>query len=180
MPTLYLVRHTRPNTAPGICYGRLDLDVSADFETDAAAVAALLPPLNLIVTSPLQRAAKLAEFIAKKQGTNTIKTDQRLIEKHFGSWEGLAWDNIARNEIDAWAADIDGYSPPGGESVKNMMLRINSMLSELKKLKAQHIALVCHSGSIRCVLALLADINLADTLSWDIDYGAVIAARLKY
>ena len=31
---LMLVRHTRPDVAPGVCYGRTDLDVAASFSAE--------------------------------------------------------------------------------------------------------------------------------------------------
>lgn len=178
MKTLYLIRHTRPDIAHGVCYGQLDIDVSDSFEEEAANVLRWLPPLDLIITSPLQRTRKLAEYLAQAQRCE-IRSDCRLMEKHFGSWEGQAWDDIARDEIDAWAAGLMAYSPPGGESAHQLMLRIQDLLHNLAQLQEQHIALVAHGGSIRTILSQLANIPLTNTLSWTIDYGAVIAVRIS-
>lgn len=175
--TLYLIRHTRPDVAAGICYGQLDLDVADGFERDAATVKQWLPAPDLIVTSPLQRCRKLAEQLAQHC---ELRIDARLIEKHFGSWEGISWDEIDRTEIDAWSNDLMHYAPPGGESVRQLMLRAQSLLDDLTGLSQRNIALVAHGGSIRALLALLAGIPLSDTLNWQIDYGAVIAIKIDY
>lgn len=177
MKTLYLIRHTRPDIAPGICYGQLDIDVSGSFDMEAADALRFLPALDLIVSSPLLRTRRLAEYLAQAQRC-AIKSDARLIEKHFGLWEGRAWNEIPRDEIDAWAADVTAYAPPGGESAYQLMLRITHLLHDLLLLPEQYIALVAHGGSIRAILAQLADISLADTLNWQVDYAAVIAVKV--
>ncbi|MFA6969816.1 MAG: alpha-ribazole phosphatase [Gallionella sp.] len=176
MQTLYLIRHTRPDIAPGICYGQLDIDVADSFGEEANTVLNLLPPLDMIITSPLLRTRKLAEFLAKTVNCKQ-QTDTRLMEKHFGEWEGKSWDHIERSEIDAWAADIMDYAPGGGESAQQVMRRVQAFLHTLAQLPQRNIALVAHGGSIRAILAQLAGIPLTDTLNWKIEYGAVIAAR---
>lgn len=177
--TLYLIRHTAPRIAAGICYGQLNLDVSDSFIEEAGRVSSLLPPLELIITSPLRRTQRLAHHLAQEHHC-ALHSDTRLMEMHFGDWEGRAWHDIARSEIDAWSSDTLHYTPPNGESAQQMMLRVHSLLQALAQLPQQHIALVAHGGSIRAVLAQLADIPLLQTLNWQIDYGAVISLRLAF
>ena len=173
---LYLIRHTTPRIAPGICYGQIDIGLADSFREEADSVLHYLPPLELILASPLQRARRLAEHLAQTRHCE-LRSDGRLMEKHFGAWEGNAWDNIARNEIDAWAADIMGYAPPGGESAQQLMRRVQALLSDIAQLPQRSIALVAHGGSIKAMLAQIGDMPLADTLSWEIGYGGVIGVR---
>lgn len=176
--TLYLIRHTTPRIAAGICYGQLDMDAADSFAAEAAAVAGWLPPLDMIITSPLQRTRRLAEHLALAQHCE-LRSDARLMEMHFGDWEGRAWSDIARGEIDAWNDDTLHYTPPNGESAHQMVLRLQSMLQELAQLPQQRVALVAHGGSIRAALAQLAGMPLVRTLNWQIDYGAVIGVRAE-
>lgn len=176
MQTLYLIRHTLPRIAPGICYGQLDPDVADSFTVEANSVLNWLPPLELIITSPLKRTSRLAEFLVHKQHCE-LRSDARLMEKHFGAWEGKAWDDIARGEIDAWAADIMGFAPSGGESALQLMQRVQYFLRDVEQLPQSRIALVAHGGSIRAMLAQLAKIPLTDVLSWEVGYGGVIAVQ---
>lgn len=178
MQTLYLIRHTQPDIAPGICYGQLDIDVSTCFDNEARQVTNWLPSLDFIITSPLLRTRKLADFLAKTKSCK-LETDFRLMEKHFGIWEGRAWDEIEPNEIDAWAANVMNYAPSGGESAQQVILRIEDFLSDLKQLPQRKIALVAHGGSIRAILAHQAGIPLTDTLNWRIEYGAVIGIKIS-
>lgn len=60
-------------------------------------------------------------------------TDERLKEMDFARWEGLAWDGIARGEIDAWAADPWNFQPGGGESARQMLQRWQSFKSDVAR-----------------------------------------------
>lgn len=179
MKTLTLVRHTTPFVEHGICYGQLDLDVVHSFAAEAAAISDLISPPDLLISSPLLRTRKLGKFLAAEFGCE-LRDDARLMEMHFGDWEGRAWNEIARVEIEAWSADVQNFAPPNGESAQHMMLRVQAMLQDLALLPQQNIVLVAHGGSIRAVLAQLAGIALAHTLGWQIDYGAVIVVRADF
>ena len=176
MKTLTLIRHTAPLVAPGICYGQMDAGLAESFAMEAAIVSRCLSAVELIVTSPLQRTRKLAEYLAP-QHQCIMHSDSRLMEVNFGDWEGKAWNDIPRAEIDAWSSDVLHYTPPNGESAGQMMQRVHQLLQDLAHLPQQHIAIVAHGGSLRAVLAQLAGIPLAQTLGWQIDYGAVISLR---
>lgn len=176
MKILTLIRHTQADIAPGICYGHTDIDVAEYFHAEAEQVANWLSPPDLIITSPLLRCRRLAEFLAARHGCE-LRKHAALKEMNFGDWESRPWREIARSEIDAWSGDVLHYAPPNGESAQQLMLRVQTLLQDIQRLPQQHVALVAHGGSIRAVLALLAEIPLAQTLQWQIDYGAVISSR---
>ena len=141
---LHLVRHPRPLVAPGICYGRLD--VAAE-NPDAAAesLRAEIPPGLPVWTSPLRRCRVLAERLHAAP-----VVDGRLSEMHFGDWEGMAWDDIPRAALDAWAADVGGYAPPGGESPAELQRRALAFVAALAVPEA---VIVTHAGVIRTLVA---------------------------
>ena len=176
MQTLYLIRHTTPDIAPGVCYGQIDIDVADSFAAEAPSVLRFLPPIELIVTSPLRRAHRLAEYLAQTQHC-PMRSDARLMEKHFGAWEGKAWDDIARQDLDAWAAAVMGYAPPGGESAQQLLERVQDFWHELSQLPQHDIAVVAHGGSIRALLALISGVELTRTLNWQMEYGTVICVQ---
>lgn len=176
--TLYLVRHTAPDIAPGICYGQLDIGVASSFDEEAKIVRNWLPPADIIVTSPLLRARKLAEYLGQELKCR-LRSDVRLMEKSFGAWEGTAWDDIGREEIDAWAADVMNYVPPRGESGQQLMQRAQAALRDIAQLHRETVIIVTHGGMIRAMLAQLGQLPLPSTLPWEVAYGAVIAVRCR-
>jgi alpha-ribazole phosphatase len=146
---LHLVRHLQPLVAPGVCYGRSDLAV--DPQLQAAALPALraqLPAGVPVYSSPLLRCASLAQALS-----NEVHFDARLAELDFGSWEMRNWNDIARGEIDAWAGDVAGYHPGGGESVLDMAQRIAAFHDDLLGAHIPAAVVVCHAGAIRLLAA---------------------------
>ncbi|KQV52592.1 MULTISPECIES: histidine phosphatase family protein [unclassified Duganella] len=148
---LILIRHPQPDVASGVCYGSSDIPAAAD--ALAAGYAALAPQLADVLargyrlySSPLQRCTALASLLG------AFAPDARLMEMNFGTWELRSWPDIARAEVDAWAADLLGYRPGGGETVREVAGRVQSFLDAL-----QHDAIVvCHAGTIRLMAAIAA------------------------
>ena len=145
-----LLRHTRPDVASGICYGRSDLGVAGGFGAEARRIAAQLPQVNRIVTSTLTRCATLAAWLAQARDL-PLSTDPRLVELDFGRWEGLAWDAIPRAELDAWADDLLHARPHGGETVAEMQARTHEALRDHAQ---SGVLLVTHHGVIKCAREL--------------------------
>jgi len=147
---LYLVRHCAPSAAPGICYGRTDLPVDpAEHERMLPGLRASLPPDSGLFSSPLQRCTQLARQLP----CTSLSIDARLAELDFGSWEMRSWDDIARSEIDAWAADVVHYRPGGGESVFDMALRVHDFHQDLVRSASESAIVVCHAGTMRLLAA---------------------------
>ena len=163
---LILLRHTTPDVTSGTCYGQTDLGVASSFPEEAETAFSKLPPFESIISSPLTRCRKLAEFIASKTQLS-IQIDRRLIEMDFGSWEGRAWSDIHRAEIDEWADDVLHARPHGGESVAMLRDRTLEALKDILKRKIPTLV-VTHSGVIK---AALAKSDQAETFNTQIDFG---------
>lgn len=145
----FLIRHPKPDIDTGICYGRSDPGLADDPVGCAEALAPLLPKDAPLYTSPLRRCLELARALH-----DAPMIDERLVEMDFGDWEMRRWDDIPRAEIDAWAADPVGYSPPGGESPLAMRARVATLLRELPGTAV----LVAHGGVLRACAAELAGV----------------------
>lgn len=149
---LYLIRHTRTQAEPGLCYGRLDVPLAATRAEDCAAVAGRLPAVQALWSSPLARCRTLAEAIAARSGVAPV-FDARLSELDFGEWEGRRWDAIDRGESDPWAIAYRDVAPPGGETYRDLCARVGAALEELNAAGGQCVAVVTHAGPIRAALA---------------------------
>ena len=141
---LHLIRHPKPVVEAGVCYGRLDPEAE-NVAMVAEGLRAELPPGLPVWSSPLRRCLVLAEHLHPAP-----KVDERLVEMDFGRWEGLHWDEVPRAELDAWAADVAGYAPPGGESPAQLQRRALAFVAELAVPEA---VIVTHAGVIRTLLA---------------------------
>ena len=141
---LHLIRHPKPQIEAGRCYGRLDVPAMG-IEAVAAALRTELPTGVPVFTSPLRRCHDLASLLHASP-----TADERLVEMHFGEWEGRPWDEIPRAELDAWAADVAGYAPPGGESPLALQARA---LDFVASLAVEEAVIVTHAGVIRTLLA---------------------------
>ncbi|HXE38984.1 MAG TPA: alpha-ribazole phosphatase family protein [Azonexus sp.] len=141
---LHLIRHPTPVVEPGICYGRLDV-AAENARAVADRLLGELPPGLPVWSSPLRRCRMLAELLHPAP-----RIDDLLVEMDFGRWEGLRWDEVPRAELDAWAADVAGYAPPGGESPLMLQRRALAFVAGLAVPEA---VIVTHAGVIRTLLA---------------------------
>lgn len=175
---LYLIRHPRPNVAPGICYGSTDIPVRPqEMEQVLAVLMPLLPPSVPIFSSPLQRCRTLAERLHKVLNTTRLSLDPRLAEMDFGAWEMRSWEEIPREEVDAWAQDLCACRPGGGESVLQVARRLKAFLDEIKQLAEEEVIVIAHAGTIRLLLEYGAGASpeeaalAAASVRRDIGYG---------
>lgn len=149
---LSLIRHPKPLVAPGICYGSTDLDVDAH---EVARLLILLQPLcaghTALLSSPLRRCLRLAGRLGERLGL-AVQIDARLRELDFGSWEMQPWDQIARTEIDAWAADVVHYPVGGALSALAMAQRVAEFYMQRQQI-GQDCLVVSHAGTMRLLQA---------------------------
>jgi alpha-ribazole phosphatase len=170
---ILLIRHPAPCDVRGRCYGRLDLAVSpATLEVTTGELQRRIPRNVLrdaaVYTSPLSRCLALARAL-----TPAPVIDPELIEMDFGAWEGLAWDAVAREQLDAWAQDLWGYRPGGGENAREVARRWQCCLRRMQRTAAEVIIVVTHAGVIRVALAAARDEDLAVVAGRPIEFGSV-------
>jgi len=142
--------------------GRGDLPLTKHGGRQSASVARRLAKsgVDIIVTSPLQRARRTAEAVAEATGAAMV-VDDDLIEADFGAWEGLTFAEAGRQwpaELAAWLASPDA-APPGGESFAMVALRVLAALDRLLDAhRHQTAVVVSHVTPIKTLVcrALLA------------------------
>jgi len=124
-----------------------------------------LPAGTPVVASPLRRSRRLAEALHAQP-----LFDRRLMEIDFGEWEGRGWDQIERALLDAWAADVLHFSPPGGESAAMLQARVVNCITELR---ATSVALVTHAGAIRAALGHWLRLPVGEWSQLALDFGSI-------
>lgn len=165
---IYLVRHTKPLVAEGICYGQTDLELADSFEKEAQAVIHELPaPFDVVYSSPLKRCLKLAQKLKPDCTVSRL-----IMELDFGDWEMQAWDAIPEKELNRWMNDYLNVPPPNGESATQLMSRVTAFYENLLTTKAEKVIIVSHLGAIRCFYALLNQVTLeASFQTFNLSYG---------
>lgn len=175
---LYLIRHTQPEIEAGLCYGRLDVPLPPDAAAACAAVAARLPAVDELWTSPLGRCRALADVIGARMNL-IVRPDERLRELAFGAWEGRPWDVLDRAETDRWAADYWHRAPPGGESYRELHERVLAALTDIASCAAQCVAVVTHAGPIRALLAHCRALEPSHYPEMVLDFGGISLLRSR-
>ena len=178
---LYMLRHGQPEIGPGICYGSSDLAVSPQQHARIVAVTSPLLPQGVpLFSSPLRRCRELATQLADALSAGQVTYDERLAEMHFGEWEMRKWDDIRREQIDAWANDPVMYRPGNGESVLQMAQRVLAFYEDLRQRQCESAIMLCHAGTMRLlsecrpgISPMLAASNAA-RLHHKIAYGELI------
>ncbi|MEO7887842.1 MAG: histidine phosphatase family protein [Polaromonas sp.] len=170
---LWLVRHATPLVEPGICYGRQNVaaDVAATAEC-AKSLASLIPAATRVVSSPLQRCEQLAHVLQGLRPDLTYKTDPRLQEMDFGSWEGRAWQDIAPAELQAWTDGFANHAVGGnGESTMQVMARVASAFDELQG--PNDTLWITHAGVIRATELIARGVRqISQASDWPVNAPA--------
>jgi broad specificity phosphatase PhoE len=132
------------------------------------------------VSSPLARARETMEIMRATLGIAPAGygLDSRLTEISFGEWEGLTYaevmlrdpDIVATREADKWE-----FLPPGGESYRQLALRVGAWYATLER-----DTVVCaHGGTGRALVALLGIARPEEAVHEPIDQGVVYVLASK-
>lgn len=110
-----------------------------------------------LVASPLKRTMETMRIVLQAAGQEgrSFATESRLVEVHYGDWEGLTLEEIeTRYPDDAAARDADKWrnAPPNGESYAMMAERVADWLTAVES----PTFLVAHGGVLRALYHLLA------------------------
>ncbi len=174
---LNLIRHTTPNVEKGILYGHTDLDVVESFKEELKEIIltnSFLPNEHIVYSSPLNRCKVLAENLFSQE----ILFDSRLKELNFGDWEMKPWQEIDPIHITEWKNDFVNTSPPNGESIKTLSIRVYDFLEELKPTPHRTINIVAHAGVIHLISLYCLNKPL-ESFEFNMKYGAVYQHELK-
>jgi probable phosphoglycerate mutase len=179
---IFLVRHgeTDDNTQPVRVQGRRDVPLNDAGREQARALAARAAGCPHAVASlyctPLARSRETAEIIAAKLGLAPV-VDARFAESWRGAWEGRTWEEISREDPEAYAAWRQaggGFRFPGGESLAEQSDRVLAGLADVTSSGALPALIVCHGGTIRVALCNAHGRGLDAFHDWDVPNAAVV------
>lgn len=170
---IYLIRHTTPDIAKDICYGRSNICLTSSFAEEAKRVFAKLPDsIDKIYTSPLQRCLQLAEGIPHGE----LALTPELQEMNFGDWEMKNWSDIPADELNPWMEDFVNQQVPNGESMKILADRVLEAYWKILATDDERVVIVTHAGPMRIILSEVHQTPIVEAFQrYKMEYGEVIS-----
>lgn len=150
--------------------GQTDTELHATGREEARQLAKELKALKIdgIVASGLKRSIQTAEILAEELKVPILKRDKRLNECSHGCLDGMTRQEITakygEDLLQKWndRSDYD-FTPLGGESRYQVLLREHSLLNDIKNKYAGEIILLVGHG--RAINTLLGDLGVQKSLN---------------
>ena len=107
-----------------------------------------------------------------------FKISKNLIEQDFGEWDGQPYSKIPDVGF-LNNSSLFRFKPPGGESHKELSIRVNSEIINIAKKSRQKSSLVvAHAGTIRSAIGLTLKCKW-DCLNFTIDNLSITRIALN-
>jgi broad specificity phosphatase PhoE len=181
---LLLIRHGEVEASYQNKFGGvIDMNLSPAGKKQAQVLAQYLrgKTIDAIYASPMKRVQQtLAPTLKLSRHAQKILPGLREID--FGKWTGLGWQEVEAQfkfRSHEWLEQIHRHGVPNGESGKVFCARVEPCL---KQIIAAHpggnVAVFCHGGVIRMMLAVLLKLPLPKTNQFDVEYASLTQVAL--
>jgi len=172
MKKVYLIRHALPAFPGGsrMCIGITDIPLGDTGLAQAKEMAAALPPVTAVFSSPLRRAVQTAKAIGMPV---TVIDDLR--ELYAGQWDGLTFTEIRQRFPELYAARARDLSIPlpDAEDHGQALIRFTAAMEQAATLSPGDLAVVAHGGVIALFLQQITGIRYKP------DYAEVLTLLWK-
>lgn len=172
---LLLVRHGRTDlNASGLLQGRVDPPLDGTGRAQAAALAAVpvIAGAGRVVSSPLLRARHTAAALGPP-----VTVDDRWTELDYGAWDGRPFASVSPDEWARWRED-PAWSPPGGESLSAVGVRVRLAVADLvDEAATTDVVVVSHVSPIKAAVAWV--LGVGDEVAWSIHLDPASLTRVS-
>ena len=175
MIDIILVRHGQTDwNAAETFRGRVDIALNETGLKQAEELGTFLgdEKIEIIYSSPLQRATTTAGAIARRQGLE-VNTVANLTDFDFGEWQGLPFAEVSQEYPELyrdWQDTPEQLKVPGGESLEDVRRRAVPFIEDAVMLCGDgKVVFVSHHVVIRVVLCALLGLNLSHFWNLKID-----------
>jgi broad specificity phosphatase PhoE len=181
---LLLIRHGEVEARyQGIFGGRIDMNLSPRGKRQAKILAEYLrvKTIDAVYASPMKRVQQtLAPTLKLGRHEQTVFHDLREID--FGDWTGMNWAAVRDKfnfAVHEWLDQIEKPGAPRGESGKTFRARVEPCLRDIiQKHPGENVAIFCHGGVIRMLLAILLELPLPKTNAFQVEYASITQVAL--
>lgn len=126
-----------------------------------------------ICTSPEIRAQQTATIVAHYLQEDIHILDD-LRERNWGEWSQFSWEQIKSRLEKMSFQERYTFSPPGGESWKDMEQRLQQAIELIKGEQGDSVAVITHGGAIRALLPILLNRKREESFQIDPGNGEVL------
>ncbi len=159
---IYLVRHgeTEWNSA-GLAQGREDVELNENGLRQAKRLAEAFSGVGLdaVISSPLSRAKKTAEELARSKGL-AVQIEPDLIERDYGELSGKP---VSAENRPKFFMDMD---VPGLEKMEDVGNRMVSVLRRYSQMGYENVLMVSHGAAINATLFKVSGGQIGGPKTW--------------
>ena len=169
---LWIVRHGRTaSNASGLLLGRADPPLDDVGREQAAALAASVPEVGRVISSPLQRCVATAEVFGVP-----VDVDERWIELDYGEWDQTPLSSLPAETWARWRDDLH-LRPPGGETIAELGERVRAACDDLLAEAAERdVVVVTHVSPFKAAMAWA--MGVGDEVCWRIHVSPASLVRI--
>lgn len=165
---IFLIRHGQSEANKRNAFiGHTDLDLTEKGHAQAEKAAEFLMSVHCdaIYSSDLKRAYNTAEHTSRKKGIPVVLSEQ-LREINGGEWENMDFADLRlqyRDTFALWCDNVGLSACPGGESVVDMMDRVEREIERIaKNHDGQTVFIFNHSTPIRTLAGRWRGLDIKD------------------
>jgi alpha-ribazole phosphatase len=170
--TITLIRHGQTAwNAEEVFRGQADIELDERGLKQAELLADYLNQrkLEAVYSSPLKRAIRTAEAIARRHGLS-VEITTGLNDINFGKWQGLSLQEVRTrfSELfEIWVSDPHRVRIPSGESLDDVRQRVLALVNQvMAKHEGKVIALVSHRVVNKVLICTL--LGLDNSHFWNV------------
>ena len=143
--------------------GQIDIALNETGVKQAELLAGYLSTSNIeaVYSSPLQRALKTAEIIARSRQLK-VNVEPDLLDFNFGRWQGLSHQEVKEQygELYArWIAHPERVTMPGGETLDDVSKRATRVIDKIIKKHAGTVVIVGHRVVNKVIICALLGLD---------------------
>jgi len=185
MMILYVARHGETDyNLTGRYTGSTDVPLNQKGINQAEELARKLKytRFDVVVSSPLLRAAKTAEIVCAELGMPYIIM-KNFTERGAGVYEGLTRDEAQRKYPELWAklsSRLIDDAPDGGETIRQVDTRVTEGLKQLcREYPDKKVLLICHAFVSRIINRYCTGLSFEDMHGFILNNCDVVEYEIK-
>ena len=158
--------------------GTIDMEISPQGHQQSVVLAEFLKTrsFDALYASPMKRVQQTLTPFLNNDAPGAVVMPH-LAEVDFGDWTGLTFAEVQGRfgmRASSWLDQFSSGAIPNAENPASFLARIEPCVREmLQHHPGQRIAVFCHGGVIRQMLAVLLDLPLPKTASFEIEYASL-------